>query len=400
MIIKYILDKTPQSLNVLSSNLHSAEIYIEFELLDQSIAKINYLIKSPNRLIIDSVDLHVGADFGLSIVQIVQDISKNYQISIGKVFFSEESVFEILDQVTEDQLSKISWNSDFVFYLIRNKSTCLGVPVLHEIIRQHSNGVVTKIDLSFDFGFMTNMNPNVITNNMFQKMDKKIPLVIRNLICSHYLLCYKVSLLRERIFGARFNIKVGVTETRLDLIEKKNPKIIGLSYLQNIVCKNARDKVELKEKRFNKTAQFKLMMDRQSFYDLVSTHGQHDRLTDVMDMKIVYAEFLGKKVFYLVDSEFYRNLCAEFRFSLNELDDDSFDWLMCNLVGELCQQSAQRTIYHSITVHDHPTDINVLKAKAMRWFRSKGYRGHKLSVGHLATYIYQNENYELYGAGA
>lgn len=60
MIIKYILDKTPQSLNVLSSNLHSAEI----------------LIKSTHRLIVDSVDLHVGADFGLFMVQIVQDISK------------------------------------------------------------------------------------------------------------------------------------------------------------------------------------------------------------------------------------------------------------------------------------------------------------------------------------
>lgn len=391
-LVKYILERTPQSLNVLSSNLLSAEVYFELKLVDVGKVQVNYLIKSQHRLLINQFNLVIDAEFNINLLKKIQELATEHEITISKVFFSEESVYENFNMCTKEDLESINWNENIVCYLVRDKVTSIGASVLQQIIKEEECGKSTTLDLNFDFGFMTCMNPQVITFKLAEMLEGKVSENVNHLICNHYQLCYKVGLLREKIFGIRFNVKVGVTETRTDLIEKKHPKIIGLSYLQSIVCKYARDKVELREKRFNKNSQYKIAMDRKSLFDLVDVYGHYEYLENVLYSKVVYAEYLGKKVFYLVESDFFENLCSEFRASFFELNDESFEWLMGNIVGELCQQSAQRTIYHSITVHDHPSDIETLKYKAMGWFRSNGYRGKKLSIGHLATYIFQQEN--------
>lgn len=390
-LVKYILERTPQSLNVLSSNLLSSEVYFELKLLDMQFVQVNYLVKSQNRLLTNKFDLPIDGEFNINLLKKIQELSVKHGISISKAFFSDESVFESFNLLTEEDLKIINWDENIVCYLVIDKVTSIGVTVLQEIIKEENYGINTTLDLSFDFGFMTYMNPQVIINKLSKNLEAQVSEKVKHLICDHYLLCYKVSLLREKFFGIRFNIKVGVTETRTDLIEKKYPRIIGLSYIQGIVCKYARDKIELRPKRFNGNTQYKIVMDRKSIFDLVGLYGHYEHLENVLYSKVVYAEYLGKKVFFLIEHDFFDNLCSEFRESFGELNDASFEWLMENLVGELCQQAAQRTIFHSITVYDHPSDIATLKYKAMGWFRRNGYRGKKLSIGHLATYIFHND---------
>lgn len=92
-LVKYILERTPQSLNVLSSNLLSAEVYFELKLVDVGKVQVNYLIKSQHRLLINQFNLVIDADFNINLLKKIQELATEHEITISKVFFSNKLCF-------------------------------------------------------------------------------------------------------------------------------------------------------------------------------------------------------------------------------------------------------------------------------------------------------------------
>lgn len=394
-VVSFVLENTPQSLNVLAFKLQHEELYLEFRVIDEVEVEVVYLIKGPNRLSIGSFGLKTSTSFSEGVMKQVAQIIKESKQAIRKIFVSERTVFTALSELTEEFLDSIQWDMDVALYLVCEKETSLGPIVLNNLAAR-AGGDFFKISALIDFNNLELGVPCTENNEFRQELAKIFNQTVVVNILGHYELCRKLFILREKFIGVRLKVKVGVTSTREDIVDKRDPLIMGLSYLQYIVCGNARSSIVKKEKRNTKLCHFRLAMSRTDLYDLVLKFGKPDVMLEVMDRKVVYAEYLGKKVFYLIEYGFYDRIFVENRVLFAELSTKAYKALIENLMGEICQQHAQRTMYHTVAVHDYPLEAEVLHKHALQWFKLRGFQGSRLTMGHIATYLFKNNMMHAY----
>lgn len=388
-IVDYVLERSPQALNVLSLKIKVAELYIEFRLKDNNNIEMGCLIKKPTGLIIESTILNGGGAINSQVFQTIESLNAKYNIEIKKIFITDENLFESLVLEKDENVGSED-QSSIPLYLVKEHQTSLGYGVLSQLFSENPIHQIGSYQLNCNLGF--EMGDCLEQKKVALKSDISdvVSEDVFDAIYAHVKLCSILFELRQNCQTVKLNLMIGLTKTREDIFLKQEPLIINLSLINYILCKYSRNAVELRTKKDSNRTHYHVGMNRIDLFELVKKYNKPFITTSYFDRNIIYAEYLGKKVFYLVEKEVMNHVYWANQALLANLSENLSNWLMENVFGELCQRYAQKTIFHTVTVNDCSIDRATLEHETLKWMRGKGYKYNKVSLGQMSSFISSN----------